>query len=40
MNLKYFEKRNEKTEKEYQDYKKIFEVVKELILKYKNNNKK
>ena len=31
MNLKYFEKRNGKAEKEYQDYKKIFEVVKENV---------
>ena len=42
-------KRNEKTKKEYQDYKKLFESIKKrskklyfskLILKYKNNIKK
>ena len=47
--LKFLKKRNEKTKKEYQDYKKLFESIKKrskklyfskLILKYKNNIKK
>ena len=46
---KFLKKRNEKTKKEYQDYKKLFESIKKrskklyfskLILKYKNNIKK
>ena len=46
---KFLKKLNEKTKKEYQDYKKIFEYIKKwskklyfskLILKYKNNIKK
>ena len=49
MYLKFLKKRNEKTKKEYQDYKKLFESIKKrskklyfikLILKYKNNIKK
>ena len=47
--LKFLKKWNEKTKKEYQDYKKLFESIKKrskklyfskLILKYKNNIKK
>ena len=46
---RFLQKRNEKTKKEYQDYKKAFESIKKqskklyfskLILKYKNNIKK
>ena len=46
---KFLKKRNEKTKKEYQDYKKLFESIKKrskklyfskLILKHKNNIKK
>ena len=46
---KFLKKRNEKTKKEYQDYKKLFESIKKrskklyfskLILKYKNDIKK
>ena len=46
---KFFKKLNEKTKKEYQDYKKLFEYIKKrskkshfskVILKYKNNIKK
>ena len=46
---KFKKKRNEKTKKEYKDYKKLFESIKKrskklyfskLILKYKNNIKK
>ena len=49
MYSKFLKKRNEKTKKEYQDYKKLFESIKKrskklyfskLILKYKNNIKK
>ena len=49
MHSKYSKKINEKTKKEYQDYKKLFESIKKrskklyfskLILKYKNNIKK
>ena len=49
LHSKFLNKRNEKTKKEYQDYKKLFESIKKrskklyfskLILKYKNNIKK
>ena len=49
MHSKYSKKINEKTKKEYQDYKKLFESIKKRskkmyfskqILKYKNNIKK
>ena len=49
MHSKYSRKINEKTKKEYQDYKKLFESIKKRskkmyfskqILKYKNNIKK
>ena len=47
--FKVFKKRNEKTKKEYQDYKKLFESIKKqsqelyflkLVLNYKNHIKK